>query len=263
MEGDGSPRFTRRAMESARGGPPAGGVRETVGGRGNSQRVDMFGREPTPPRSTRRVVEELSIPEGAVHEEAPERFRRKKSRAVPIFMTLLLLGGGGYGAARYLGLFGTETAPVPGAATETSGAPPAVAEPAGAKPTGEPRPAAAPKTGDEPKTAGEPKVEGEPKAAAEPPSAAAPATPEPAGATPGSEGAGSGAAAPGKSPAAAEKTPAAAANEKPAPRHTAKAPRGRDVFKESAKRVRSLSQGLDQFPPGTIQLAPPAADIPQ
>jgi hypothetical protein len=38
--------------------------------------------------------------------------------------------------------------------------------------------------------------------------------------------------------------------------------RERDVFKASAKRVRSLSQGLDQFPPGTIQLTPPSGETP-
>jgi hypothetical protein len=33
--------------------------------------------------------------------------------------------------------------------------------------------------------------------------------------------------------------------------------RENEVFKESARRVRSL-QGLEQYPPGTIQLSPPA-----
>ena len=51
--------------------------------------------------------------------------------------------------------------------------------------------------------------------------------------------------------------------DKPASHKAPRAPRERDVFKESAKRVRSLSQGLDQFPPGTIQLAPPTSDTPQ
>ncbi|HEX2660047.1 MAG TPA: hypothetical protein VHU40_17305, partial [Polyangia bacterium] len=71
------------------------------------------------------------------------------------------------------------------------------------------------------------------------------------------------AAAPDSVKPAAEKTPAATAEHGATPHHGTKAPpRGRDVFKESAKRVRSLSQGLDQFPPGTIQLSPPSSDTP-
>jgi tRNA A-37 threonylcarbamoyl transferase component Bud32 len=253
MSVEGDTRFGRRTVDLARGSgvPSTTGRHETLSGRGG-HRVDMFGREPTPPRASRRVVEELSIPEGAVTEEAPERFRRRKSRAVPIFMMLLVLCGGGLAAAKYLGLLDT------GAGASGGGAA-AVAPPAGAPAPvpAVPAPAEAPA----------------PKA----PTAVAPAAPAtaPAGAAPSpapaAEAADSPPAALPQIPPPPEKqgappragAPAQKSAEKPAARRGPKVPHERNVFKESAKRVRSLSQGLDQFPPGTIQLAPPTSDTPQ
>ena len=67
----------------------------------------------------------------------------------------------------------------------------------------------------------------EPKAAAEPEAQAAGAAPDS-----------------GKTAGSAEKAPAVSAEHAATPHHGSKAPpRSRDVFKESAKRVRSLSQG--------------------
>ena len=284
---EGDTRYGRRSVEMARGGgvPGAGAGRETLSGRLSTPRVDMFGREPTPQRSGRRVVEELSIPEGAVTEEAPERFRRRKSGALPIFLVLLIVGGGGYAAAKYLGIL-DKAGGVAGEATEPA---PAAGEPAGGE-----RPAAPA----EPRktsvsaasAAGSSAARGEPSHGEK----AAPARPpglEPQGgvpAAPPTATRGSGSSPPGgsatPSPAAGEAAPegtaapkasGAVAHDKPSPsvaptekdkpssHKTPRPPRERDVFKESAKRVRSLSQGLDQFPPGTIQLAPPTSDTPQ
>jgi len=288
---EGDTRYGRRSVEMARGGGvPAGGAgRETLSGRVSDPRVDMFGREPTPQRSGRRVVEELSIPEGAVTEEAPERFRRRKSRTLPIFFVLLIVGAGGYAAAKYLGILdagaGASGAGTDGTAPAASGATAPTVGPA-VPPAGAGKPAApagsasasAPPRGEaahgEKPAANRPPGSAAPGAS--PPSAAVPATaPAPGtGATPPSrgeaapQGAGGpkagGQVAPDR-PAGQAAAPSVAPTEKDrTPTHKApRAPRERDVFKESAKRVRSLSQGLDQFPPGTIQLAPPTSDTPQ
>jgi serine/threonine-protein kinase len=227
VAGDEPPRFTRRSVDLARPGAVA---REASGGRGGHG-VDMFSRELTPSnRSTRRVVEELSIPEGAVQEEPPERFRRKKSRTGTVLMVIIALGGGGFGLARYLGLIGSPHA----APTQVVTPSPAAAAPAAA-----PAPATAPKPAS-------PKPAAPPAAAKEPP-AVAPKRPEPP-------------AQAVEAPKPAEKRMAAAPAERPAKK--THAPRERDVFKESAKRVRSLSQGIDQFPPGTVDLPPPSPDSP-
>ena len=223
VAGDEPPRFTRRTVDLAR---PGAVSREGSGGRG-THRVDMFSRELTPPgRSTRRVVEELSIPEGAVQEEAPERFRRKKSRTGTVVMVFIVIAGGGFGIARYLGLVGSPKA-----------APPEVVTPSPAVVT--PAPPAAPAKPATVEAKAPAKPAAPPVVAKEPP-APAPAAP----------------AAPAEEPKATEKAPAAAPAERPTKK--SRASRERDVFKESAKRVRSLSQGIDQFPPGTIQLTPPA-----
>jgi len=230
VAGDEPPRFTRRTVDLAR---PGTVPREGSGGR-SSHRVDMFSRELTPPgRSTRRVVEELSIPEGAVQEEAPERFRRKKSRTGTVVMAFIVIAGGGFGIARYLGVIGSPKAAPTQVVTPSPAvvAPAPPAKPAAVEAKAPAKPAAAP-------------------AVAKEPPAPPPAPP---------------AAAPTEAPkaaekAAAEKAPAAAPGGQPAKR--SRASRERDVFKESAKRVRSLSQGIDQFPPGTIQLTPAPSDTP-
>ena len=197
--------------------------------------VEMFSRELTPAgRSTRRVVEELSIPEGAVQEEPPERFRRKKSRTGTVVMFVIAIAGAGFGMARYLGLIGSpKVAPTPVVMPSPAAAAPAVPVTPPKAPAPEKaaaRPAAPPAGVKEP--AAVPAVA--PKPPAEPPKAAeAVKAPE--------------------SPKAAERSAPA---EKPA--RKGHGSRERDVFKESAKRVRSLSQGIDQFPPGTIDLPPPA-----
>jgi hypothetical protein len=258
MSVEGDTRFGRRSVDLARGPgvPSTTGRHDTLSGRG-SQRVDMFGGEANPPRTGRRVVEELSIPEGAVTEEAPERFRRRKSRAVPIFLMILVLCGGGFAAAKYLGLLDTGAG-----ASGPAGSSAATVEP----PAGGGAPPAATAPGEAP--AGKAPTAAAPQAPAPPPpQPAAPAAPPPS--APAAEAPDSPAAAmptippaperPAAHPTAAGQAPA----EKPPARHGAKVPRERNVFKESAKRVRSLSQGLDQFPPGTIQLAPPTSDTPQ
>ena len=289
---EGDTRYGRRSIEMARGGglPGGGAGRENLSGRLSTPRVDMFGREPTPQRSGRRVVEELSIPEGAVTEEAPERFRRRKSGALPIFLVLLIVGGGGYAAAKYLGILdaagggaageGTEAAPAAGtpagadrpAATAEPRKPsgPATSAPGSSAARGEPshgektvtnRPPGSPASGGVP--AAPPTVTGGPGTA---PSGGSGTTSPPAGETAVGGGAApkvSGAVAHDKAGQAPAPGVAPTEKDKPASHKAPRAPRERDVFKESAKRVRSLSQGLDQFPPGTIQLAPPTSDTPQ
>jgi len=230
VAGDEPPRFTRRTVDMAR----PGAVAREGSGRG-SRGVDMFSRELTPAgRSTRRVVEELSIPEGAVQEEPPERFRRKKSRTGTVVMFVIAIAGAGFGMARYLGLIGSpKVAPTPVVMPSPAAAAPAVPVTPPKAPAPEKaaaRPAAPPAGVKEP--AAVPAVA--PKPPAEPPKTAeAVKAPE--------------------SPKAAERSAPA---EKPA--RKGHGSRERDVFKESAKRVRSLSQGIDQFPPGTIDLPPPA-----
>jgi len=238
VAGDEPPRFTRRTVDLAR---PGMVPREGSGGRG-SHRVDMFSRELTPPgRGTRRVVEELTIPEGAVQEEPPERFRRKKSRTGTVVMVVIALAGGGFGIARYLGLVGSpKAAPTPVVMPSPAAAAPAPAKP----PLAAKAPPALPRSTTPPAAAVK-----EPAApAAAPPKAASAQAPKAAEAKPAEE-------AKAASAKAAEKAPAASAEK--STRKPAHAPRGHDVFKESAKRVRSLSQGMDQFPPGTIDLPPP------
>jgi len=242
VAGDEPLRFTRRTVDMAR---PGMVQREGSGGRG-THRVDMFSRELTPPgRATRRVVEELSIPEGAVHEEAPERFRRKKSRTGTVVMAVIAIAGGGFGMARYLGLIGSpKAAPTPVV----------MPSPAVVAPAAPPRPAAAAKAPAVPKTA-PPVVAKEPSPPAVAPPKAPPAEAPRAVENQPTQNKVAREAKPAESAKPAEKAPAAAA-EKPA-RKSSRASRGNDVFKESAKRVRSLSQGMDQFPPGTIDLPPP------
>ena len=144
-------------------------------------------------------------------------------------MALIVVAGGGFGIARYLGLIGSPKA----SPTEVVTPSPAVVAPA--LPVAPVKPAAV-----EAKAPAKPAAP--PALAKEPP----PAPPAPS--------------APPEEPKAAEKAPGAALAEKPAKR--SRAARERDVFKESAKRVRSLSQGIDQFPPGTIQLTPAPSDTP-
>src|SRR3569623_172109 len=232
VAGDEPPRFTRRTVDLARPGAVA---REGSGGRG-THRVDMFSRELTPPgRGPRRVVEALTIPEGAVQEEPPERFRRKKSRTGTVVMVFIAIAGGGFGLARYLGLVGSpKAAPtsvvMPSPAVAAPAPPLVLAKPAVTAKAPAARPAAPPAAAKEP--AVPPAVA--PKAAEPAKAAENTKVPEPAKAA--------------ESPRS-ERSAEKAAAEKPA--HKSRGSRERDVFKESAKRVRSLSQGMDQFPPGT------------
>lgn len=264
VDGQSGPRLTRRNLDPVRisdevlegldSGPARAGRRvvERV-----DLRLDTSGREQTPQRTSRRLIEELSIPEGAADDEPPMRFRRKKSRAMPTFLVLLLLGGGGYAAARYLGVLDQ--------LMSSAGLSGLVGEGAAGK---HPAVAPAPKSSGGPAAAAVPAVQAK-SAAAEPAAAVPPPSPPPAAAEPASAPvapsppAGS-AAAEVPAPAASTRTRPPQRAERPAttgakPRTGAGAG-SRDVFKESGRRVRSLSQGLDQLPPGTIQLPPPVPD---
>ncbi|MES1204529.1 MAG: serine/threonine-protein kinase [Pseudomonadota bacterium] len=261
MEGDSAPRFTRRTVDLGRmGGVDSGGLREMTpsrAGRRGLDRVDLMGREPTPPRSTRRLVEELSIPEGAVEEGPPGRYRRKKSRAVPTFFFLLVVGGGGYAAARYFGWTDMLITKLDLAGKVAPTAEPAATPPP--PPPDEPAPAPAVKALP-PRSAKA--ASPSPAAAPPPPAPEAPAGPE--GRDQAAEGAGvppPAAGAPSEAASEGNRSPAAG-GARPDRASTGKARSGgsRDVFKDSARRVRSLSQGLDQLPPGTIQLPPPTPD---
>lgn len=297
VDGQSGPRLTRRTTDypratkdgGAESSPPRPGRRplEQV-----DLRLDTGGREQTPPRSPRRLVEELSIPEGAADDAPPMRFRRRKSRAMPTLVALALLLGGGYAAARYFGVMDQilaaagvsgeaqtdQQAPAPGPAQTAPSSPagetpavpsrtmagkarPVTAPPArGAAPagTGHPTPAT-PATAPSGNTA--PPTEAQAPAAVPPPPGTRPApTAAGGGQTPPPDEANTHQA--GGRPRTSE---AAARTERTSSRTK---PRGttsgsgdsRDVFKASAKRVRALSQGLDQLPPGTIQMSPPAPD---
>ncbi len=272
VEGSG-PRLTRRTVDLGRAtnesavGQELGVARS---GRRVVERVELDlearGRVMTPQRSSRRLIEELSIPEGAADDAPPERFRRKKSRALPTFLVLLLLGGGGYAAARHFGwldqvlgaleMSGTEK-PATRAAVPAAPAPPVVPAP-GALPVS-PSGTSAPPHKSSARTAASPPV--------------APAT------TPAGIEAPPASVTPTVAPTVPPVAPRAESPATPKPEptrdrvvtHSERAAGGkshglgassRDVFKESAKRVRSLSQGIDQLPPGTIQLSPPVSDTP-
>jgi serine/threonine-protein kinase len=266
VEGGSGPRLTRRTVDLGRGQNDVGPGQDVGAGRPPRRVVerveldlDGTSRQPTPQRTSRRLVEELSIPEAAADDAPPERFRRKKSQALPTFLVLLLLGGAGFVAARHFGWLDQLTGVLEAAGTERRTAPtvlpgnaPAPAPPAAVVPSAAPVPKpSGPVTGT---ASGTPPV----RAVLE--------------ATPSARNSGTGRADQLSAPRV--ESPATPKSEpdqgRPTPRveHAAggKA-RGagagsRDVFKESAKRVRSLSQGLDQLPPGTIQLSPPVPDTP-
>jgi hypothetical protein len=255
-EGESPPRFMRRTTDLGRGAsveaiegleltPPRSGRRVV-------ERVEFAGSEPALGRSARRPVEELSIPEAA-EDGPPGRYRRRKSRALPTFLVLIVVGVGGYAAARHfgwkdrimgtLGTGGPSPAPTAPTAAEPA-APVAPAPPVSApapvppaQPTEEKAEAPAPLRS----PSGTPPPRPENAAAAEPP----PPPPDPGPAARPD---------PDRRPTAAR--PGRAAGGK------LRGKGARDVFKESGRRVRSLSQGLDQLPPGTIQLSPPAVESP-
>jgi tRNA A-37 threonylcarbamoyl transferase component Bud32 len=265
VEGGSAPRFTRRTVDLGRMSPDAMQVHDLTPARQSRrglERVDMSGREMTPPRSTRRLVEELSIPEGAAEDGPPTRYRRKKSRTLPTLIVLVLLAAAGYAAdlqfgwwAKVMTVVGApEQAKAPDPSTvktaepdghgAASAQPGAVAKVEGANPSA-PRPSEGSKPA---KPAVEPSESAAPAAAGQvaPVDEADPANAHPPVADP----------------------PAAVVEKRPTPRPDrvstgkARSGGGNDVFKESAKRVRSLSQGLDQLPPGTIQLPPPTSESP-
>ena len=277
VDGASGPRLTRRAIEGGRGpgeavgGPELGSARH---GRRIVERVelgpDSGGLELTPQRSGRRAVEELSIPEGAAEDAPPERFRRKKSRAMPTLLVLLLLGGAAYVAAQHFGwtdqLMGWldpartqrpvagDTLPTPAPAGSPSTPTSAPAHPPAPSPPVPPAPPPERAAGASRRAAAAPEAE------PPPPSVTPPAEPmPPIGEAP----------KPGVAPEpGTHAQPPAPAVPARGPRVVAKRQRAgggggsRDVFKESARRVRSLSQGLDQLPPGTIELPPPLPDPP-
>jgi tRNA A-37 threonylcarbamoyl transferase component Bud32 len=267
IEGESQPRFTRRTVELGRMAAAGGGGVDSGPGhestparlsRRGVERLELGGHDLTPGRGHRRAVEELSIPEGADDDAPPTRYRQRKSRLFPTLVVLLVLGGGGYALARYMGwtdklaqLAGGEAAAPPEA--------PAAPEPQPVPPQA----GAQAKSETKPERKAEPKAEhraekAEPKA--EPTPEAAPAEGAPV-ANPAPAAEAQPAPAAGQPPPAGDAKPA---GERPAPRAgKAKPPAGsRDVFKESGKRVRSLSQGIEQFPPGTIQLPPPSESPP-
>ena len=243
VDGKSEPRFSRRVNVGGFG-PELMDGRETTPGRGLrggsvGVGVDLGGREMTPSRSTRRVVEELSLGEGEMIEDAPPvRYRRKKSR-LPLFLVLAALAGGGYYAARRSGLL-PATGETPAAPSGTAAAP------APGTPATPPAPVAAPAAVPSVPAPAGPAPSPTPAVATTP---VAPAAAKPAVAPPGPaavEGRGDKRSAPAP---VTEKRPASGGHKRSG---------SRDVFKESGKRVRSLSQGLDQLPPGTIQLSPPS-----
>jgi serine/threonine-protein kinase len=205
----------------------------------------VLGRETTPStRAMRRPVDELAIPDGAIDEAPPVRYTRSKSLFLPVVIFTLVAGGGGFAAARYFGwtekwsamlpgaggASGAETTPAPGEGAAAPGAP---TTPPGTAPEADPQAAAA---------------------AAAPPAPAP--TPAPAHTAPAVPAARSAEAYPDTPPTrAGGATPPAKPGKGGAPARggTTAAGAGRDVFKESAKRVRSISQSLE-LPPGSIEL---------
>ena len=276
-EAGGGARFNRRATDIGRMGVIENSARrDTLGGQPS---VDMFDRgENTPSRPNRRAVDEIAFNDASVVDDGPPtRYRRDRGRAWPKLLALVIIGGGLFFAARTfgwldkLGLTGVAQQPP----EEATGAEPAPAAPAAPAPETPPAAPAGPKHA---------KAEGAHEHPAAPHDEPAPPDKEAAAAAAAVEGSAPAPAAgePAPSaPAAAEATPPAG-TDKPddkdsdkagkaheAKRHvapSAASPSGRsnDVFKESAKRVRAISQGLDQFPPGTIELRnlPPADPAP-
>jgi hypothetical protein len=289
--GGGPQRLARRSpvdfhgatdLESVLGGVDGGAM-----GR-SSRRTEVFGREQTPARTSRRVVEELSMTDGAGDDAPPVRFRRRKSRALPLLLVLGAATGAGFAAVHYFGWPPALHGLLPGSAehqvVSTAGnplspnspnSPVSPISPPGAAAPEMPRSVAAAPHVQEP--AVDPAVQhpapGGDVAADVNPGKAAPANPAPAS----SEAAG----APAPTPSPPEPVGAADAPAHDLPAHSpassptsssgpgSSPPRVREtprpsarhgansVFEESARRVRSL-QGIENFPPGTIQLTPPA-----
>jgi tRNA A-37 threonylcarbamoyl transferase component Bud32 len=258
VEGESGPRFTRRAVElgrmAAAGGGGIDGGREVTPARvvrRAVERVEFGGHDLTPVRSGRRAVEELSLPEGDV-DEAPPAYRREKSGMLPKLIVLLVLGGGGYALARYMGWTDklTQMAAPEAAPEEPSAiAPPPEAKVETAKPAkpdkAEHKAEKAERADKAEKSAAKPPTEAE---GLPDPGSAGTEPPPPAAAEPARAGA---------DKFEPEQRPRATGGGKP----KAAPPAQRDVFKESAKRVRSL-QGIEQYPPGTIQLPPPSGESP-
>lgn len=244
------PRFPRRTMEIGRFPTPAPGT----------------ARELTPARATRRPIEELALGE-QLGDAPPVRYGQHKSRWPTTLLVLILIGGAGFGAARYFGWIDRVRAMIARSQeaqekNDTNDSPSAATKAPSPAPAAPPHAAAPVRTSKRnvPPKAEEPRVEKPPEAAEPPPSAAE---------APAAEGAF--AAAPNAAPPSADQTteerrrPAAARGDAPpgkvaGPKGRGEASSSNNVFKESAKRVRSISQGLEYVPPGTIELRNPTSD---
>jgi serine/threonine protein kinase len=254
VEGESSPRFTSRTLDLGRAASSAGLQGPDSSQPRQSRGVDMLGNEQTPARSTRRLVEKLSLLDGAgVDDGPPVRYGRNRRRsALPTLFVLAILGGGGFVVARHFGLtdrlLDSIRSHVPQAEVGGSAAPQAAPSPRLPAPTSPlapqaPSPPAAvtepSNTVPVPPSEGQAAVENSERGASAPP-AAPPAVPT--------------ASVRGEQ----DKRPGAPshANRSTSRPHVSTS---RDVFRESARRVRSLSQGIDQLPPGTIQPSGPPA----
>ena len=228
------------------------------------------GQEPTPPRVSRRLVEELPLADvDAAHDLPPARYRRNKSRLLPTLFVLALVGAGLFVGFEYLGWSekirgGGEPAAADVVPVLVPAPAPRPGSPSAAIAPAARRPIVAPTT---------PAAAGGGSRAASRPSPGSVATVAPA-----DRAAGASTAAPtdvattaiaeraavsaATAPAATRHPTGAARGPSARPERTGGKPRGpsaSDVFRESGKRVRSLSQGIDQLPPGTITIVPPAA----
>ena len=132
--------------------PALGRGRVAAGGRGPGELASAAGPAP---RARRRQVEELSFPDDAADDAPPSRYRgRRKSRALPVFLLVLIGAVGGFSAVRHFGwpvalaalidhaltVAGTATGTNLGSATEPRAVAPA-APPLGSAEGGGPRPA--------------------------------------------------------------------------------------------------------------------------
>ena len=140
VEGESAPRFTSRTVDLGRVVSPDGMLGPDVTPARHSRRVGVLGREQTPPRSTRRPVEELSLLDGEGTDDGPPvRYGRNRSRSVlPTLFVLILLGGGGFAVARHFGwtdrLLASALSSAPPVEARESTQPPAVTSPASPAP---------------------------------------------------------------------------------------------------------------------------------
>jgi serine/threonine-protein kinase len=81
--------------------PAPGRGRVAAGGRGPGEPAGVASPAP---RARRRQVEELSFPDDAADDSPPSRYRgRRKSRALPVFLLVLVGAVGGFSAVRHFG----------------------------------------------------------------------------------------------------------------------------------------------------------------